>query len=419
MSMTPEYDVIVIGGGPAGMMAAYRASERSLRVLLIEKNKKLGKKLSITGGGRCNITNAEPDYDVFIKKYGKASRYLHATFARFGVNETMRFFESHALPLVIQDKNRVFPKSENAEDVTQLMSLLIHNKNITIKTNTPVVDVELRKDTLVGVVTRDRTYTAHAYIFACGGKSRPETGSTGDAIPWARKMGHTVHEPNPDLVPLVVRDLWIRNMSGSTLSGVCLRAECDSKKIKIKGDILCTHFGISGPTILNNAKRIRQCIKNGELRAELDLYPEKDVGTLRQELHNFLSLHANKTIKNALTEFCGVHIAHAILETFSSEVAVSKSHSITREVRHKIVDMLKCMQITITGTMGLDWAIVSDGGVDLNEIDTRTMRSKICKNVYFVGDMLHIERPSGGYSLQLCWTTGWVAGDSACVRLEA
>lgn len=412
MSIQHTYDVIVIGGGPAGMMAAGRAGERGLRVLLLEKNPELGKKLSITGGGRCNITNAELDTHTFLKHYSDSAQFLYSPFSQFGVKDTFDFFTSNGLPLVTHERKRAFPKTEKAADVTSVMETYVRRMGVTVCTNTPVLHLKTENGSVSGVVTNSGTYTARAYILASGGKSHPETGSTGEGINWLNEIGHAVHAPNPNLVPIVVKDEWVRRLSGTTLIGAQLTCKNKFEKIKVTGDILCTHFGISGPTVLNTARKIKEMLSHGTIDAEIDLFPTEDIGALRARMQTHLELRANKSLKNALAELFSAHIAEAILEAIPHESHEKKTHSISRDYRHALVNRMKCLPITITGTKGYDWAVVSDGGVDLNEIDTKTMQSKIHSNIYLVGDVLNVHRQSGGFSLQLCWTTGFVAGDN-------
>ena len=412
MSIKDTYDVIVIGGGPAGMMAAGRASERGLHVLLIEKNAVLGKKLSITGGGRCNITNAEFDMRALLTHYGDAEQFLYSPCTQFGVQETFDFFTSRNLPLIVEDRKRAFPKSEKAIDVTKVMQKFVEKSGVTVLLSTTVQGLKTEEGEVMGVITDSGTYEAKAYIIASGGKSHADTGSTGDGISWLIKTGHTVHESNPNLVPLVVNDSWIKQISGTTLTNVRITFTQGADKLKKEGNILCTHFGLSGPLILNSAHQVKKMLTNGKVIATIDLFPKEDIGALRLRFQKLSEMYPNKTLVNALKDWFPKSVVEAILLPLSQVLHGTKMHSLPRDTRHTIVDRIKSISLTVTGTMGYDWAVVSDGGVDLKEVDTRTMQSKIHPNLYFVGDILHINRPSGGYSLQLCWTTGFVAGNS-------
>lgn len=414
MSIKDTYDVIVIGGGPAGMMAAGTAGKRGLRVLLIEKNHELGKKLSITGGGRCNVTNAEFDVRALLKNYGDGEPFLYSPLAQFGVQSTFDFFDEHSLPLVVEDRKRAFPKTQKAPDVTKTMVEYVKKHNVTVLYDTEVEGFRTENNEITGILTTKGLYTASSYIVGTGGKSHADTGSTGEALLWLKKLGHTVHESNPDLVPLVVQDTWVKKLSGTGIQNARITFIQGEEKLVKDGNILCTHFGLSGPLILNSAHVVKKMLEKGNVEAKIDLFPGVDVGALRARFQTLYETHPNKTLTNLLREWFPQGIVEAILEVFplheGRPTSLMPAHTLTREMRHTIIDRMKSLPLTITGTMGYDWAVVSDGGVDLREIDTRTMQSKLHKNLYFVGDILHINRPSGGFSLQLCWTTGFVAG---------
>lgn len=412
MSTNHDYDVIVIGGGAAGMMAAGRAGARGLRVLLLEKNAVLGKKLSITGGGRCNITNAEFDTRALLKHYGDAEPFLYAPFSQFGVQDTFDFFAKHTLPLVVEERKRAFPHTHKATDVVRVLEAYVCQSGCIVMTNTPVQGFERDECGITGIITDTGTYTATSYIIASGGRSHTETGSTGEAFSWLSRIGHTAHTSNPNLVPMIVSDTWVHKLAGTVFKQANITFTQGSDKITRQGDILMTHFGLSGPTILNSAHAVKKMLEKGNVTATIDLFPQDDEGSLRKKFHTLAEEHSNKSLGNVLKVWFPKGVVEAILLGLPMSCAHEKMHSITREVRHSVVARMKSIPLTVTATKGYDWAVVSDGGVDLKEIDTRTMRSRKHPNLYIVGDMLHINRPSGGYSLQLCWTTGWVAGNS-------
>ncbi len=408
-----NYDVIVIGGGASGMMAAGRAAERGKRVLLLEKNSGLGAKLKITGGGRCNITNAEEDKQTLLVYYGEAKPFLHSAFSQFGVKDTFSFFESRGLPLVTQTRKRVFPKTERAVDVFRVLEKYLKQGKVEVRTGANVKRIETLDGHIGSVIVNGEKLTAFSFILATGGKSHPETGSTGDGFLWLSVLGHTVKEPTPTIVPFAVQDEWVKKLSGVSLPAVRINFFLEEKrKISLKGDVLCTHFGLSGPLILNAAGDVADLLHAGAVTARIDVYPQEDIGSLNKRITAVFDANKNKTLKNIWNEIAPVSTGDALLPLLAGINPSTKVHSITKEQRRMIVDLLKALPVTITGLMGYDRAVVADGGLSLKEIDTRTMRSKKYANLYVTGDLLDISRPSGGYSLQLCWTTGYVAGSS-------
>ncbi|MES3031842.1 MAG: NAD(P)/FAD-dependent oxidoreductase [Patescibacteria group bacterium] len=409
-----DFDVIVIGGGASGMMAAGRSAEMGKKVLLLEKNRELGKKLKITGGGRCNITNAEEDIRVLLKNYGTAEQFLYSSFSQFGVKETFDFFEKRGLPLVVQARKRAFPHTERAFDVFKVLEKNMKNGLVTIKTNSAVNKILREGKKITGVQVGKEIYTAHSYILATGGASHPETGSSGDGFNWLKNIGHKVKSPTPTIVPLAVSDDWIKSLSGISISPMKITFCVDGKKKFSKmGKLLFTHFGLSGPLILNCAGQVDDLLQEGIVTARIDIYPENDEARLEKKILKVFDENKNKMFKNVLGEIVPKGTKDAILSLLKNTDPDTKVHSVSRESRKNLIALLKALPASITGLMGFDRAVVADGGVDLAEIDTKTMRSKIFDNLFITGDLLHINRPSGGYSLQLCWTTGYIAGSNA------
>lgn len=414
MKIHPEhYDVIIIGGGASGMMAAGFAAKNGKKVLILEKNADMGEKLKITGGGRCNITNYELDNRKLLAHYGDAARFLYSPYSQFSVKDTFTFFEKRKLPLVTQARNRVFPKTEKAYDVYKVMKEFVKKEGVEIKYQSPVKDIQRKGSKISAVDTQKFRYTADNIIVSTGGVSYPETGSTGDGFKWMEKLGHTVHTPSPDIVPLRASDFWIKNISGTTLSFMKISFLCAGKKSFSKtGKILFTHFGLSSPLILNSSKQVADLLDKGPVTAEIDMFPDTDKGSLEKRLLKIFETNKNKNVLNALTEMLPKKMAETIHDLARLQDPRVKVNSVTVLERKRILDLMKHLPITINGLMGLDRAVIADGGIPLSEIDTKTMQSKIISNLYLIGDMLHVNRPSGGYSLQLCWTTGYVAGMS-------
>ncbi|MBU6310489.1 aminoacetone oxidase family FAD-binding enzyme [Patescibacteria group bacterium] len=415
--MERPFDLIVIGGGASGLMAAGRAGERGLSVLLFEKNATLGEKLRISGGGRCNITNAEPDIHAFVRSYGSAGKYLYALFAQFGQKDTEVFFTKLGLPLKTEARNRMFPETERAEDVVSALQRYLAKGSVTILTDTPVTEVHADGGRVRSVTAGGRTYGAREFVFATGGVSHPETGSTGDGFAWLRALGHTVQKPTPTIVPLKTRERWSHELAGVAIHDMKITFYAEGRKaFSEKGTVLCTHFGISGPLILNVAHKVSDLMYTGAVTAKIDLYPDLDVGALDALVLGRFAQSKNKVLRNALRDIVPEGTLRGILMLLPTEMVETKVHSLSRENRGSLVRLLKALPITIEGLMGFDRSVVADGGVPVAEVDMRTTRSKKLSNVFILGDLLHIRRPSGGYSLQLAWSTGFVAGSHAGER---
>jgi len=412
------YDVIVVGGGASGMMASGSAGTTGKKVLLIEKNKNLGEKLKITGGGRCNITNAEYDEHIFLSYYGDAKKHLYSAFAKFGVQNTFSFFKEFDLDIVIEARKRAFPATQKAIDVYNAMVRFLEKNNVEIITNSPIIKIHKENNLIHHIEDKyGNHYYAKNYIFATGGYSKPETGSTGDGFHWLSDLGHTVHKPTPSIVPLQTKESWVADISGVSLSFMKITFFVDNKKaFTKKGKILFTHFGLSSPLILNSSKQVGDLLHTGEVTAIIDMYPDTEIGSLDKQLIKTFDQNKNKSFKNIAKEITPDGMHALIIKLLSEEFDIDKKvHSITKEERRMIIDLLKGLKVTIVGLMGFDRAVIADGGIPMSEIDTRTMQSKKISNLFVTGDLLHVNRPSGGYSLQLCWTTGYVAGISASV----
>ena len=409
-----HYDVIVIGGGASGMMAAGRAAERSKRVLLLEKNEKLGAKLAISGGGRCNILNKEEDVRALLKNYGDAEHFLYSPFATFGMPETVSFFESLGLPIVVQARKRAFPHTERAIDVVRTMEKYVKKGMVTIKTATKVSRIVTSATAITHILAGKAQYSATSYILATGGMSHPETGSTGDGFKWLKALGHTVVTPTPTIVPLSVKEAWVHALSGVSLSFMKITFFANKEKAFSKtGKVLFTHFGLSGPLILNAAAEVAELLRYGSIvTATIDTYPDTDLGALEERLVTVFDANKNKMLKNIFDHIVPPGMKDILGTLFKKIDPETKVHSITKTQRRTIAETLKALPLTITGLMGYDRAVVADGGIPLTELDMKTMRSHVLSNLFITGDLLHINRPSGGFSLQLCWTTGYIAGNN-------
>lgn len=407
------WDVAVIGGGPAGMMSAGRAAERDAKVILLEKNDSLGKKLLITGGGRSNITNAEFDNRKFLEKLKDDAKYLHSPFSVWNAKSTIDFFNKRNMETTVEAYQRVFPTSNKAQSVWDVLSSYMSENNVTVLSNSEVKGFIHDKGKILSArISGNKLIHAKQFILATGGKSHPETGSTGDGFKWLKELGHNIVEPKASLVPIAIRDAWVRNLQGLTLENVKLTIFQNGKKHgSSKGRILFTHFGISGPTVINMSRDVGEFLRYGDVILSLDLLPALDYSKLNSELQRILTEHSNKQIKNSLGTLIAPSLVHDIL-TMAKIDPNTWSHSVTREERLLLVKLLKDIPLHVEDLLGVEDAIITSGGARLDEVDWKTMKSAIIKNLFLVGDILNINRPSGGYSLQLCWTTGFVAGNS-------
>ena len=397
------------------MMAAGRAGEVGAKVLLIEKNDRLGKKLSITGGRRCNITNAEFDDQLFLDNFPKAKQHLQTPLSQFNVESTFDFFENRNLPIMVEDGKRAFPESESAEDVCDLLIEYVEESgNVEVKLDTALESLVITDGKLVGVKTSSGTFQASRVILATGGLAAPDTGSTGEGLSMLASIGHTVSEPNPSLVPLKSSAKWVHALSGLTIDNVALRFVQDGKiEHSVNGRILFTHFGISGPTVINAAHVAKDLLKKGKLTASLDLFPDRSVKQMDEMLKRMFNDGPKKLLKGVLRELLQKKFSDAILDNMKPYIGDLKVSSVSKVQRKLLVDTLKSLEFPITDTMGFGWSIVADGGVIPEEVDFQNMTSKLYTNLYLIGDTININRPSGGFSLQLCWTTGWIAGGHA------
>lgn len=415
MIQDKKYDVIVIGGGASGMMAAISAARTGSKVLLLEKNKRLGEKLRITGGGRCNIWNEEHDRRLLLSNYGASDKFLHSAFARFGLPETIDFFHNLGLKTKVEARNRAFPDSELALEVVNKLIAELKKLKVDILLNQAVKDFRLSNHKISSLVASSMTLSANTYIFATGGASRPETGSTGDGFGWLKQMGHSIKQPSPTITPLRTSDEWIHALSGNTLKNIQLSVYQNGKRsFRLDGDVLCTHFGISGPLILNNAHRVADLLQAGPVEGLMDLYPLMDTKLLDQHVLELLDGQGTKQLKNTIKSILPEGLASGFKKLVEHKIDMNmQTAELTKMQRQYIVSIMKAMPVNIEGLMGFDRAVVADGGVSLEEINTTNMKSKLVDNLYVTGDLLDIKRPSGGYSLQLCWTTGYLAGSAA------
>jgi len=396
------------------MMAAGRAGEMGAKVVLLERNNALGRKLLLTGKGRSNITKAEFNSRELIKKYGREGDFLLYPLSVFGVKETIGFFEKKGLKIKTERGKRIFPQSDKASDVLAILIDYLKLGGVKIMTNSKVEKILKQKNRASKIILKDgREISAKNYIIATGGKSFPGTGSTGDGYQWAKELGHSISKLRPALVPLKIKESWPKMAQGLALKNVELSVFQNNKKKDSRfGEMLFTHFGISGPIILDLSGKIAELLEKGEVKLVLDLKPALDFQTLDKRIQSDFSKYSQKLFKNSLSDLLPQKLIPIIVK-LSGITPLKKVNVITREERYKLVRLLKGLAMTVSSLLGFEMAIVTSGGVSLKEIDSKTMKSKLIENLFFAGEIINLHGPTGGYNLQLCWSTGYLAGQMA------
>lgn len=420
-------DIIVIGGGAAGMMAAVTAARNGHHVILVEKNEKLGKKLFITGKGRCNFTNAG-DREDLMNSVVTNRKFLYSAFNQFSNYDTMGFFDELGLAFKVERGNRVFPESDHSSDVIGALSRELKRLGVTVKLNTEVVRTDVKDGAFYSVTVRHSGDTVHgpaafgahaeqslkelkadAVIIATGGKSYASTGSTGDGYRFAKMLGHTVSPVLPALVPFTVGEEWEQKLQGLSLKNVRVRVLDGSQEVYSDfGEMLFTHFGVSGPTVLSASSYAAPLIKERPLTLEIDLKPALDEKQLDERLIRDFDTQKNKSFKNSLDALLPKKLIPVVVE-LSGIKPEQKVHEITRQERQKLAGLLKNFRLTLTGLRGLNEAIITQGGVSVQEVNPTTMESKKVRNVFFAGEVLDVDAVTGGYNLQIAWSTAYAA----------
>ena len=409
--------VIVVGGGAAGMFAASAAAKNGHQVTLYEKNEKLGKKIFITGKGRCNITNAA-DMEELFDAVVTNSKFLYSSFYGYTNQNVIDFFEDAGVPVKIERGNRVFPISDHSSDVIRALEREMKKVGVKVCLNTEVKSVEAEKGKFNKVVLKDTTtQTADACIVATGGLSYRSTGSTGDGFRFAENVGHKVTQCFPSLVPMETKEPWICELQGLSLRNVEAKI-LDGKKELYKdfGEMLFTHFGVSGPLIISASSYVGKKFmdKNGqkkELTLEIDLKPALTEEQLDQRVLRDFEENHNRQFKNAITKLFPTKLIPVMLELGGIDPE-KKVNSIEKEERKQFVHLIKHFRMTLTGLRDYPEAIITKGGVHVKEIDPGTMESKLVKGLYFAGEVLDLDALTGGFNLQIAWSTGYAAGNA-------
>ena len=405
-----NYDGIIIGGGPAGMFAAITTAERGQRVLLLERNDRLGKKLLITGKGRCNVTNDCTGQEI-LQNTPRNGRFLYSAMTAFPPEKTMAFFEEHGCALKTERGNRVFPVTDKSQSVLECLQRELRRLGVTVKT-ARVKHILAEDGQVTGVETQNETIPARWVILATGGASYPTTGSTGDGYTMASELGHTIIPAEGSLVPLETAGNDCQQMQGLSLRNVAVKLLNAKGKVLYKdfGELLFTHFGVSGPTVLSAS-----CHLKGEgCRLVIDLKPALEENKLDDRILRDLDLYQNRAMENALTDLLPRSMIPVVLQRLEIDPNM-QANSLTKQKRRALVELLKGFSVEITGKRPVSEAIITSGGVKVSEIDPKTMESKKVPGLYFAGEIIDCDAYTGGFNLQIAWATAYAAGYAVTV----
>ncbi|MNO58322.1 tricarballylate dehydrogenase [compost metagenome] len=414
-----NYDVIVIGGGPSGLMASVAAAEHGASVLLIDKGAKLGRKLGISGGGRCNVTNIK-ERDELISHIPGNGRFLYSAFDHFNNQDIIAFFEGLGIALKEEDNGRMFPVSDKASSVVSALINKVKSLGVQIMTDSPVSEVLYNEGTVRGVrLSSGKSFTCSAVIIATGGKSVPQTGSTGDGYPWAEAAGHTITELFPTEVPILSREEWIKSgeLQGLSLRDVTLTVwnPKGKKVISHRGDMIFTHFGLSGPIALRCSQFLRQVQRKSgtdTVEMSIDLLPDLNPQEVESLLQDKLEQEPKKVIRNSLKGLLPERLLPLLLAKAELD-GDTTGHHVSKNGLLALAGILKRMPIYVHGTRSLSEAFVTGGGVHLKEIDPKRMESKLMQGLFFCGEVLDIHGYTGGYNITAAFSTGYTAGKHA------
>jgi predicted Rossmann fold flavoprotein len=404
--------VIVIGGGPAGMMAAGQAAAGGAEVILMERNKRLGKKLAITGKGRGNLTNSAP-IDEFIDQFGKNGSFLYGPLYRFSNDDLCSFFHTMAVPTVTERGGRIFPESQKASDLVEAMERFLQHSGVRVHLDRRVTDILVENGQVAGVKGGGITERADAVVLATGGASYPATGSTGDGYRLAAKLGHTIVPVQPALVPLETKETWVRDATGLSLRNVEVSLSVGGKtKASEFGEMLFTHYGVSGPAILTLSREATKILAQGKQPVlHINLKPALSPEQLDARLVRDFDKYSRKQFKNSLTDLLPAKLVDPVIRLSAIDPELSVNQ-LTREQRRTLAGVLTGLELHIKSSRPLSEAIVTEGGVSILEIDPSTMESRLCGGLFFAGELIDIAGNTGGYNLQAAFSTGYLAGIS-------
>jgi len=407
-----KFDVAVIGGGPAGMMAAGTAAKNGAKVVLLEKNKTLGKKLLITGKGRCNITNIRDDNRGFIKELGVNGPFLFSALAAFGPKDVVDFFKHLGVKTKVERGGRVFPASDLSADVLNALARFLSEGRVTVIKQVKIKELVLQKDLITKIKLVDDEITAQKIILATGGLAYPGTGCTGDGYNWAKNLGHTIVKPTPALVPVLLKERWVKDLEGLSLKNVSIAVYQNNKKVASEfGEALFTASGLSGPIILDLSQTIGQCLAKGAVELKINFKPALDWPALDLRLQKDFGQNPNKAFKNSLGQLLPKKLIPIFIK-LSKIDENKKAGQLTREEKSRLLKLFFEFTLTVDRLDGFEKAIITVGGINLKEINPKTMGSKIIKNLFFAGEIIDLNGPTGGYNLQIAFATGYLAGNS-------
>jgi predicted Rossmann fold flavoprotein len=413
--MGSVWDVIVVGAGAAGLVAAIRAAELGKRVLLLEKNRKPGVKILMSGGTRCNLTHATDNRGI-VSAFGPPGRFLHSALAAFSVQDTIDFFAAEGVATKVEATGKVFPVSDKAVDVLEALMRRFRRSGAVLALEEPVRDIEPSSPGF-RVTTPHRALTAHHLLLTTGGQSYPGSGTTGDGYAWTARLGHTIVPPRPALTPITVTADWVADLRGITLPDVGLRIRDANKMLHSgRGSLLFAHFGLSGPVVLDASRVVSGHPRPTELILELDLLPAIALQALGEYLRNESTAAGKKQLAVVLS----THLPRRLCDHLLALVALPvdrRAAALPREDRTRLAILIKQLRIPVKGTLGFAKAEVTAGGVALDEVDSRTLQSKLLPGLFLAGELLDLDGPIGGYNFQAAWSTGWLAGQSAASRM--
>ena len=405
------WDVVVVGAGAAGLLAAVRAAELGRRVLLLEKNRRPGVKILMSGGTRCNVTHATDERGI-VAAYGPPGRFLHSALAALGVQETIDLFEAEGVAVKVEETGKVFPVSNKARDVLDALLRRLHRSGATLALEEPLRDLQARPPGFA-LTTPGRVVAARRVILTTGGQSYPGSGTTGDGYAIAARLGHTIVPPRPALVPVTVDAPWVAGMRGVTLPDVGVRVMEGATALRAeRGSLLFAHFGLSGPVVLDLSRVVSGHPQPRDLALELDLLPGRKEADLDEQLRVETAASGKKQLSAVLAAHLPRRLCDVLLP-LAGLPADRKAAALSRPDRARLVGCIKRLRLPVTGTLGFGKAEVTAGGVALAEVDSRTMESKIVPGLYIAGELLDLDGPIGGYNFQAAWSTGWLAGGAA------